>query len=144
MYFEPLNMLPSANAPWRAILRLDEETPHDLARRNILSGLAWAITVVNMRHPIVMETFLRHHGEPAAKEDAFVNGVTSAMLMRYDTTREDAYIGPFLSHTPKDEALASAWRTVITAPCERALGQTYPELCEAHALGELFHYRPSR
>jgi hypothetical protein len=54
MYFDPMNMLPSVNAPWRAIRRLDQEAPHDVARANVLSGLAWAITVVNMRQPSVM------------------------------------------------------------------------------------------
>jgi len=146
MYFEPMNMLPSVNAPWRSIRRLDQEAPHDLAKRNIVSGLAWALTVVNMRHPIVMETFLRHHGDLAAENDAFVNGVTSSLLMRYDTTREDAWIRPFVHYAPRggDEALATLWRTVITAPCEHALSSTYRELSERRSLEQLFHYRPAR
>lgn len=146
MYFEPMNMLPSVNAPWRAIRRLDQEAPHDIAKRNILAGLAWALTVVNMRQPMVMEAFLRHHGDLAAENDAFVNGVTSSMLMRYDTTREDAWIRPFLNHVPGggDEALASLWRTVITAPCERALASTYAELSGSRSLEQVFHYRPAR
>ena len=146
MYFEPMNMLPSVNAPWRSIRRLDQEAPHDLARRNILSGLAWALTVVNMRQPLVMETFLRHHGDLAEEDDAFVNGVTSALLMRYDTTREDAWIRPFIHYEPRggDEALTARWRTVITTPCERALSRTYRELSESHSLEQLFHYRPAR
>ena len=146
MYFEPMGMLPSVNAPWRVIRRLDLEAPHDLARRNILAGVAWALTVVNMRHPIVMETFLRHHGDLAAENDAFSNGVTSALLMRYDTTREDAWIRPFVNHAPRggDAAMANLWRTVITAPGERALGTTYAELSGSHSLEQLFHYRPAR
>ena len=146
MYFEPMGMLPSVNAPWRVIRRLDQEAPHDLARRNILAGVAWALTVVNMRHPIVMETFLRHHGELAAANGAFVNGVTSALLMRYDTTREDAWIRPFVNNVPRsgDEALTTLWRTVITAPCEHALSNTYPELSESHSLEQVFHDRPAR
>lgn len=144
MYFEPMNMLPSVNAPWRAIRRLDAEAPHDLARRNILSGLAWAITVVNMRHPIVMETFLAHHGQVAAQNDAFTNGVTSSLMMRYDTTRDDARIAPFIHHDPADPAVASLWRELITSPCNRALREDYGELCEHHRLEQLFHYRPAQ
>jgi hypothetical protein len=145
MYFEPLNMLPSANAPWRAIRRLDEEAPHDLARRNILSGLAWALTVVNMRHPSVMETFLRHHGQVAVQNDAFTNGVTSSLMMRYDTTREDANIDPFIHYVPQGgDSVASLWQQLITAPCEDALRQEYPVLSERGQLEQLFHYRPAR
>jgi len=143
MYFEPMNMLPSVNAPWRAIRRLNQEAPHDLAKRNILSGLAWALTVVNMRNPIVMETFLRHHGDVASQNDAFTNGVTSSLLMRYDTTREDAWIKPFMHFEPKanEGNVADLWRTLITKPCEDAIQRQYPAMAEAHQLEQLFHYR---
>jgi hypothetical protein len=144
MYFDPMNMLPSVNAPWRAIRRIDQEAPHDLARKNVLSGLAWALTVVNMRQPIVMEAFLRHHGDLAAADDAFTNGVTSSLMMRYDTTREDPWITPFVRHDPPpaDHAVAELWRRLITTPCEHALAKAYPELSSPPAFEELFHYRP--
>jgi hypothetical protein len=145
MYFEPMNMLPSANAPWRAIKRLDQEAPHDVARKNILSGLSWALTVVNMRQPIVMETFLRHHGDIAEGNDAFTNGVTSSLLMRYDTTRDGGSIRPFMNYTPKAEGnVADLWRTLITRPCEDAVDVQYPKLAERQALEQLFHYRPAK
>jgi hypothetical protein len=141
MYLDPMNMLPSANAPWRVIRRLDAEAPHPLAYRNALSGVAWALTVVNMRQPIVMEAFLRHHADLARANDGFVNGVTSSLLMRYDTTRDDARIASFIHHSPSSPALASAWRSLITAPCEDALRVTYGELSQKGALEELFHHR---
>lgn len=142
MYFDPMNMLPSVNAPWRAIRRLDDEAPHDVAKRNVLSGLAWAITVVNMRHTNVMEAFLRHHGPLAAENDAFTNGVTSSLLMRYDTTRDDARIAPFIHHEPAgSDDVSALWRVLITGPCEDALQRTYPKLREQQAFEELFHYR---
>jgi hypothetical protein len=142
MYFDPMNMLPSANAPARAIAKLEAEAPHDLAYRNALSGLSWAITVVNMRNPEVMEAFLRHHGTLLAQHDAFANGVTSSLMMRYDTTRDDANIDPFIYHEAADPAVAPWWRTLITAPCEKALQTTYGELQRKQALEELFRYRP--
>jgi hypothetical protein len=146
MYFDPMNMLPSVNAPWRAIRRLDQEAPHELARNNVLSGLAWAITVVNMRQPNVMEAFLQHHGELAARNDAFTNGVTSSVLMRYDTTREDARITPFIHYAPRggDPMAASLWKQLITDPCEEALRSEYGDLAEGHQLEQLFHYRSAR
>jgi hypothetical protein len=144
MYFDPMNMLPSVNAPWRAIRRLDQEAPHDLARRNVLSGLAWALTVVNMRQPMVMEAFLRHHGEIAASHDAFTNGVTSSLLMRYDTTREDSGIQPFIHYEPAPEGnLRELWRTLITQPCDDAIEHKYALLCSQGKLEQLFHYRPA-
>ena len=142
MYFDPMNMLPSVNAPWRAITRLDQEAPHPLARRNVIAGIAWAITVVNMRHPVVMETFLRHHADLVWAEDAFTDGVTSSMMMRYDMTRDDMRLSSFVAHQPHDSTVAAAWTSLITAPGERALHVAYGELVEESSLEELFHYRP--
>lgn len=145
MYFEPANMMPFVNAPWRVVNRLDVEAPHDTARRNILSGVAWALAMVNLRDPIVMEAFLRHHGTLATENDAFTDGVTSSLTMRYDTTRDDARVSPFMYHEPEgDPDLTVQWRVLISAPCEDALHRSYQMLRSAHRLEELFHYRTAR
>jgi hypothetical protein len=143
MYFEPAGWLPSVNAPWRMIRRLDLESPHELARRNILSGIGWALSVVNMRHPTVMETFLRHHAPLARVEDAFTNGVISSLMMRFDTTRDDWHISPYLGYQPAGREVASAWRTLIAEPGERALRETYENMLRTNTLEQLFHYRPA-
>ncbi len=142
MYFEAANWMPWLNAPWRAVREV-VDAPHDVARRNLLAGLAWALTVVNMRHPIVMEAFLRHHGTLAIENDAFTNGVVSALTMRYDTTRDDARIRPFIHHEPAgDQDLASRWRVLVGQPCEDAIERGYPRLRAEGRLEEVFHYRP--
>jgi hypothetical protein len=144
MYFEPMNMLPSVNAPWRAIRRLDQEAPSELARKNILSGISWAITVANMKQPSVMEAFLRHHGELADRDDAFRNGLTSSLLMRYDTTRDGTNIAPFIHYQSPDAEAHATWKRLVKSPCEKALRTTYPELKQAGALEQLFQYRPEQ
>jgi hypothetical protein len=141
MYFEPMNMLPSVNAPWRAVTRLDQEVPHEGARQNALSGISWAITVVNMRQPVVMEAFLRHHGELAERDDAFRNGLTSSLLMRYDTTRDGTNIAPFIHYQAADAEAHAMWTRLVAAPCEHALRNTYAQLKQTCALEQLFHYR---
>ncbi|MCX6543978.1 MAG: hypothetical protein NTV05_06135 [Acidobacteria bacterium] len=143
MYFDPMNMLPSSNAPSSIIANLRHEAPHDLAYRNALSGIAWAMTLTNMRSPEVLELFLRHHGLLAARNDAFANGISSAIVIRYDTTPDDPHIMPFVTHTPPTKAAAEVWRSVVTAPCHAAITNTYRALQQTWALGHLFHYRPS-
>lgn len=143
MYFEPMNMMPSVNAPWRAVNRLTEETPTDLAYRNALAGICWAITVVNMRHPIVMETFLRHHRDIAENNDAYRNGLTSSLMMRYDTTRDGTHIASFIHHEPQDEMVKETWQKLVSGPCDQALRVSYGELKRQAALEQLFHYRPT-
>lgn len=144
MYFEPMNMLPSANAPWRAVTRLEQDVPNELARRNALAGICWAVTVVNMRHPVVMETFLRHHRDIAENDDAYRNGLTSSLMMRYDTTRDGTSIAPFIHNEPADPDARDAWQRLVMGPCDHALRVTYPALKRQGALEELFHYRPQQ
>lgn len=141
MYFEPMNMLPSVNAPWRAVKRLEQDVPNERAYKNALSGICWAITVVNMRNPEVMEAFLRHHGELAERNDAFSNGLTSSLLMRYDTTRDGTNISPFIHYEPNEPEALATWKRLIAAPCEHALRNTYGQLKQTNSLEELFHYR---
>ena len=144
-YFDPMTMLPSSNAPWSALDRIVKDAPSDLARLNMISGLSWAITVVNMRHPEVMESFLRHHAESLRANGAFHNGMTSALLMRYDTSYDDPFIHPFFLHEPAadDTVLVSAWKSMIAEPAEFALTTTYRQLREANQLEELFRYVPA-
>lgn len=141
MYFEPMNMLPSANAPWRAVKRLGQEVPNAFAYKNALAGLSWAITVVNMRHPAVMEAFLRHHRDVAERDDAFRNGLTSSLLMRYDTTRDGTSISPFIHYESADPQARATWQQLITLPCDQALRTTYAQLKQSGSLEQLFHYR---
>ena len=71
IYFSARYFLPWTRIPWASIAG---EAPHEIGRQNIISGLAWAITLVNMRHPAVMERLItEHQGE--LDKDAFANGV---------------------------------------------------------------------
>lgn len=144
IYFDPTNLLPSFAAPWRAVERCRREAPHDVAYDNLIAGLSWAITVVNMRHPAVMETFLRYHGKQLAARGAFTHGVTSALMMRADTTPEDDNIESFVEHDPEtgNPEVVDLWNRLVRAPCRRALDDTYPTLKRQTRLEELFHYVP--
>jgi hypothetical protein len=142
IYFGPTTMLPAFNAPWRAMKEISG-APHETARLNMLSGFSWAITLVNMKTPDVMETFLRHHGATLAKSPTFSNGVSSAILMRFDTTPDDQAIHPFIQHSPTEADIASAWESLIMRPTTTGLTETYPRLREAGRLEELFHYAHS-
>jgi hypothetical protein len=145
VYFDPTTLLPSFNAPWRSIAKLAHDTPDEHAHFNALSGFSWAVTVVNMRTPEVMEAVLRHHGTTLAQSPAFTNGVSSVLMMRYDTTPDDSHLQPFLAHEPSmaDPTVVAAWNTLITQPGTDALNRTYPALLRASRLEELFHYVPA-
>ena len=62
LYFLPLNALPCSSSTWRAVEMAQDEAPHTLGRLNALGGLAWAVTLVNIRHPAILEAFCNSMG----------------------------------------------------------------------------------
>ena len=143
VYFSPQNFIPGIHTPWRAVEMCKTEAPHELGRRNMVAGFAWAVTLVNMRYPVIMETVLKYHGEEFSRDDAFSNGVMSSIIMRYDITPDDPHIDLFLKYRPagSDAKLVGLWDRLIKEPCDRALRVCYPALKENNRLEEVFHYQ---
>lgn len=143
LYFSPENMLPGLSSPWPAVSMCDKQAPHDLARHNMVAGLAWAMSLVNLRRPQVLEGFLGRHGFGFADTDPFVNGLTSAMMMRNDTTPDEPHLLAFVAYEPDptDARRAELWNRVVKEPVTRALEETYPALRKKGRLGEIFRFR---
>jgi hypothetical protein len=141
LYFFPTYFVPGSCSPWRAVER---EAPHELARFNVLAGLAWAVTLVNLRQPKIMEAVLKYHGDQLSESGAFSNGVASSIMMRYDTTPDAPFIIPFCEYQsdPYDSGLVERWKDQVGSPCQEALQQYYPVLKEHNRLDEMFRYQP--
>jgi hypothetical protein len=141
LYFFPTYFVPGSCSPWRAAER---EAPHELARLNLLAGLAWAITLVNLPQPRIIETFLKNHRDEVSESDAFSNGVASTIMMRHDTTPDAPFTPPFLSYQPDpyDQDLVRLWKTQVEVPCREALQYYYPVLKEHNCLDKIFRYQP--
>ena len=141
IYFAPTNFLPDGNSG-RAVKMTSQEPPHELGRRNALAGLAWAITLVNIRHPEILESFLKHHGDQLDDSDAFINGVSSAVIIWRDSTADDPSLEAFCNHQPdsSDTTLVERWEQMVRHPCLRALEHIYTALKARRRLGEVFHY----
>jgi len=142
LYFSPANMMPGLDSPWPVLAMIEEEAPHETARRNMVSGMAWAMTLVNMLTPGIMEAFLKENGEKFSVDDAFTEGVASAIVMRQDTTPGASFIGAFLRHRPSDEKTAALWSRLIVAPATKALERYHRVLEENRRLDEVFRYQP--
>lgn len=141
VYFSPPNFIPGWNTPWRAVEMCHTESSHELGRHNMIAGFSWAVTLVNMRYPVIMETVLKYHGRAFAQNDAFANGVMSSIIMRYDITPEDPYIVPFYQYRPANAALLALWESQVKEPCETALKNLYPILKQQDCLEEVFRYQ---
>jgi hypothetical protein len=137
LYFLPAYIVPVLS-PWRAA---DREAPHALAHDNLYAGLAWAWTLVNIRHPRIMAELLRTRGDRVRRSDAFANGVASALVVAIDITPGDPYVHAFVSYVP-DEAsgAAEAWNATIAPAAHAALSWYHPVLQEQAALENVFRY----
>jgi hypothetical protein len=143
LYFHPKHFIPGFNSPWRGIELSRRIAPHETARRNLRAGVAWPTTIVNMRHPQIMETVLLHQGENDPDRDMFINGMISSMLMRYDTSPDDPCIMPFINHKPdpKNVLLCRLWERDVKNPCSEAISRFYPVLKRNNCIDEVFHYQ---
>ncbi|MEJ2081712.1 MAG: hypothetical protein P8Y94_05935 [Acidobacteriota bacterium] len=144
-YFLLVNFLPYRDPIWRAVEMGREEAPHDLARQNLMAGTAWAITLVNMRHPEVMATFLEEHGDELWEDRAaFQNGVQSSVIMRFDTSPDDPFVEPFRDFQPPESKtrLVEQWKKLIRMPIDDGLDRVYPVLRDNQKLDEIFRCQP--
>jgi hypothetical protein len=137
--FSPLCLLPGRTA-FHGVVR---EAPHRLAYLNGMAGAAWAFTLVNIRQPAILLNLLRNYSVPLAADDAFTNGLISAVIMASDTLPADPYASALCHDHPQtaDEALAQTWDRLVRLPCKTAVEKYFPVLKKHHSLSEVFRYR---
>jgi len=138
MYFSPLYMLPGFS-PWHAA---EEEPPNETARRNARAGVAWAFTIVNIRHPEITAHFLNHRSETISGNDAFADGVYSALITAGETVPGHRFVTGYCRYRPdpKDQAAVAAWNRYVGADCEARVNAWRQTLKSQGKLGELFRY----
>ena len=154
VYFLPAEMMPH-RCHWRRLLdRLSIEVPPGVPRTNALAGLAWALVLVNQRHPAILEELLRRHGtrllvaarpasgNEAGAGDAFASGVASACAVRELISPGHAVTRTFLSHRPVDSAVAAVWDELVAGPGRWGLERLLPRLVAANRVSELCRYQP--
>jgi hypothetical protein len=140
IYFAPTNALPDGHSSARELKMTFAEPPDETGRRNALAGLAWALTLVNIRHPDVLEGFLRRHRDQLIHDEAFANGVGSSVLIWRDSTGDRPPLTTFCKFEPDDPEMSACWEQLVGRPCRDALNH-YVNLKKHRALGEVFRYR---
>ena len=136
MYFSPMYMVPGLS-PWQAA---DREPPDDTARRNARAGVAWAFTIVNIRHPKVTASFLDHKADRISKNDAYANGVYSTLVMAGDTVPGHKHVSEFVQYQPEDTSQADAWAKHIGRDVAEKVDRYRQALEAQQGLGEVFRY----
>jgi hypothetical protein len=143
VYFSPENLVPSLGSPWPAVAMCERLAPHDVAKDNMVAGVAWGMTMVNLKQPVVLEGFLKKHGQGFGDSDAFINGVMSSMIMRKNTTPDEPHIAALLAYEPatSDARLQSLWDRVVRQSVSKALNEYYPTIVAKKQLGEVFRFQ---
>jgi hypothetical protein len=138
MYFSPMYMLPGLS-PWEVA---DHETPDETAKRNARAGIAWAFTIVNVRHPKVTESFLRDKIGSLSGKEGYTNGVYSTLVMAGDMFPGHKPVSEFCAHKPdpKDTALVNAWTKYVGTDVGETVDRYRLALTTHRQLGELFRY----
>ncbi len=121
IYFVPVNFLPGYGSSVHALAMARREAPDPQAARDAIAGVVYALTLVNLSHPEVIEDLVRRAGE-IVDGRAFTEGLVSALLMRRATTPADPGLAAFLRHRPgrADGRLAGRWRELIAEPAANA------------------------
>ena len=148
LYFLPRHALPWAGTARRLFAALTLEAPAGEGRENALAGLAWAVTMVNLRHPQVLEKLLAGQPPWVAAAPGFAHGIASAVFVWHDGVPHDPSLAAWRRHRPEPAGseLARRWERQVSGPAEHALaraGSHGPERSRpARDVGDLFRVRP--
>jgi hypothetical protein len=142
LYFSRAYFLPVLRTPWSAV---DLEGITNLERLNLMAGLAWAVTLVNMRQPQTIESILTSYVRQSTFKEGFADGVAASIIMRHDTTPNAPFVAPFCAHQPGcgDPDMPMLWNRLIVSPCKEAF-RSYPGLKKDHLLDQIFQYGVER
>src|SRR5215203_404779 len=90
IFFAPINFLPGSDG--YIFDMAAREAPDEPARLSALAGAAWAYGLVAQRDPEILASLVvAPYGEALERNGGFANGIASAMMTRYDTTRSEEH-----------------------------------------------------
>jgi hypothetical protein len=132
MYFAPTAACPVAAAPQQG---LDEALllPPVPQRASAIAGFAWAATLVNLRHPYVIERVISAVAARPRWIAAASTGIQGALEVWRRCAPADGAIDDFVGHQPYSPSARDAWyRVVFAAPRPRfdRVGDLFAEPAE--------------
>lgn len=135
--------MPRSSLTWDAQNWASLRAPHELGQRNLLAGLAWPVTLVNIRHPEIMAQFIARNGDFVEANDAFATGIAASLIVWRHSTRGDAYLDRFCNYqkSSNNQTLHRRWTEWVQRPSEIALSQVHPLLEEHQCFDSLFYYQ---
>jgi hypothetical protein len=139
-YFAVVNSLPRWNSPGQGF-EMCLQSPHELGRLNALSGFAWAMTLVNLRYPEIIASWLDRYGAMITN-DAVANGIFSALLVWAFSAPDDHLIRALGQHQPAggSSILPRIWENQVQQSAHLVLKcRTFNPTPET---AKIFRYQP--
>jgi hypothetical protein len=118
VYFAPSSALPLADTRRRTLDELVDTPATDLERTNTIAGFAWAATLVNLRHPAVLEP-LASEAARLAVVAPFARGIHDALAVWRRCAPGDLALARFETHVPADPRRREPWARLISAATPR-------------------------
>src|SRR5262249_55156595 len=141
LYFVPTNFLPIPGAHERMAKGAAAEARSMDDRRQVLAGLIWAVTLVNLRQPAVIRSFLSICSSLRIRAE-FTNGVISALLSwRHMAPGDRRYMTSYVRPQPIHDREAILWKSWIETPAREALENIWPGLERRNNIPALHTYR---
>ena len=113
LYFVPSNLAGWGSSTAQAIEMARREPPIIVHRLNAVSGLAWAATLVNIRHAEIVARMAEAFGFSAADEDEAVRaGIRAAVTIWRATDRDGQYVEALSRHCPPPDA-RPCWERLV-------------------------------
>lgn len=141
VYFTLANSLPYCNTPWRGYEICMTEPPQAIGRINAVAGFAWALTLVNIRNPEILATFLKRYHTKLSDDDAFANGVFSALVIWLESAPKDSSVVALCEYEPVwlGPSLLQLWHRIVGQAARDALHLHHNLTSD---VSTLFRYQP--
>jgi len=140
VYFSLTQLFPFRSEPWHGLEMCLRESPHALGKRNAVAGFAWALALVNIRHPEIVAAFLDRRATQVPNPEALVNGLCSALLVWRSAQPGQRHVVDFVGYRRNlsDAPQSRLWARYVRQPWIQTLRErSWDEL----QMGLLFRYQ---
>jgi hypothetical protein len=141
LYFVPTNFMPIPGAHSRMLNSAAAEASDVRDRREVLAGLIWAVTLVNLPRPAVIRSLIPQCADMRIHAE-FTNGLISALLAwRHMAPGDSRYINNYTRALLTHDQQAVRWNSWIETPTREALETVWPGLESSNNVPALYSYR---
>eukprot|EP01084_Bolivina_argentea_P239526 402585_1 len=152
LYFHPFNNIPWYNddIPHQSFkllnkLYLNNCNNNDLlCQYNMISGLMWAIVLVNMRHPNILINILKYidNEYDIQLQECVKKGIVSAVAMRYIHSGKQYthYLSHFLTYKRDNSEEGLLWKKYIIQPVGSNLRLIIEKIHKGSSFDLIFKY----